>query len=37
LLAIAGSPAELRHHADARVSRFFSAELDADVENGEDA
>jgi phospholipid/cholesterol/gamma-HCH transport system ATP-binding protein len=35
--AIAGSPAELRHHSDARVAGFFAAELDADAANGDGA
>jgi phospholipid/cholesterol/gamma-HCH transport system ATP-binding protein len=29
--AIAGSPKQVRHHADARVAGFFAAELDAEV------
>jgi phospholipid/cholesterol/gamma-HCH transport system ATP-binding protein len=35
--AIAGSPAEMRSHADTRVSGFFAAELDADLANGDAA
>jgi phospholipid/cholesterol/gamma-HCH transport system ATP-binding protein len=35
--AISGPPAEMRHHADKRVSGFFAAELDADHANGEGA
>jgi len=35
--AIAGTPAELRHHGDARVSGFFAAELDAEAANGDAA
>jgi phospholipid/cholesterol/gamma-HCH transport system ATP-binding protein len=36
-IAIAGTPAELRQHADARVSGFFAAELDAEAVNGDAA
>ncbi len=35
--AIAGSPVELRHHADERIAGFFAAELDANSAPGEDA
>jgi phospholipid/cholesterol/gamma-HCH transport system ATP-binding protein len=35
--AISGPSKEMRHHADARVAKFFAAELDADAVNGDDA
>jgi phospholipid/cholesterol/gamma-HCH transport system ATP-binding protein len=36
-VAIAGSPEEMRHHADPRVSGFFAAELDAEAIDGDAA
>jgi phospholipid/cholesterol/gamma-HCH transport system ATP-binding protein len=34
-VAVAGSPMELRHHADERIAGFFAAELDADAAPGD--